>query len=53
MKDVIRIVLVDPSEESRDALRRLLRTIGTIWVAEVFNTYQEAATAHRARSPPT
>jgi pilus assembly protein CpaE len=44
MKDVIRIVLVDPTEESRDALLRLLKTIGTIWIAEVFNTYAEAST---------
>jgi pilus assembly protein CpaE len=43
MKDVIRIVLVDPTEESRDALQRLLRTIGTIWIAEVFDTYEGAA----------
>ena len=43
MKDVIRIVLVDPTEESRDALLRLLRTIGTIWIAEVFDSYEGAA----------
>ncbi len=35
MKDVIRIVLIDPNEESRDALQRLLGTIGSFWVAEV------------------
>jgi pilus assembly protein CpaE len=43
MKDVIRIVLVDPTGESRDALQRLLRTIGTIWVAEVFDSYEEGS----------
>ena len=42
MKDVIRIALVDPSEESRDALRHLLNSIPTIWVAEIFTTFQEA-----------
>jgi pilus assembly protein CpaE len=41
MRDVIRVVLVEPHEESRDALRRLLAGIGTIWVVEVFDTYQE------------
>ncbi len=51
MKDVIRIVLVDPNEESRDALQRLLRTIGTIWVAEVFNTYEGAAHGIAAIAP--
>ena len=43
MKDLIRIVLVDPNEESRDALRRLLGTIGTFWVAEVLESYRDAA----------
>jgi pilus assembly protein CpaE len=39
MKELIRVVLVDPNEESRNALRRLLGAIGTIWVAEVFDSY--------------
>ena len=43
MKDLIRIVLVDPSEESRSALQRLLRGIGSIWLSEVVNSYQDAA----------
>ena len=43
MKDVIRIVLVDPNPETRAALQRLLGTIDTIWVAEVFDTYHDAA----------
>ncbi|MGP0062645.1 MAG: CpaE family protein [Isosphaeraceae bacterium] len=51
MKDVIRIVLVDPSEESRDALQRLLRTIGTVWVAEVFDAYEEATGRIAAIAP--
>jgi pilus assembly protein CpaE len=39
MKDLIRIVLIDPHGESRDALRRLLGTIGGFWVAEVLESY--------------
>jgi pilus assembly protein CpaE len=43
MREVIRVVLVDPSEESRRALQRLLGTLGTLWIAEVFTGYLEAA----------
>lgn len=43
MKDVIRLVLVDPSEESRGALQQLLGTVGSLWIAEVFTTYQGVA----------
>jgi len=43
MKDLIRIVLVDPNEESRNTLQRLLVGIAGIWLSEVFNSYQEAA----------
>jgi pilus assembly protein CpaE len=51
MKDLIRIVLIDPNPESRDALRRLLGTIGTFWVAEVLDTYREAAARVAAITP--
>src|SRR5437660_1455788 len=43
MKDVIRLVLVDPNEESRDVLQQLLGTVGSLWIAEVFTTYQGVA----------
>ncbi|MFI5461305.1 MAG: CpaE family protein [Isosphaerales bacterium] len=43
MKDLIRIVLVDPNEQSRNALQRLLGGIAGIWLSEVFNSYNEAA----------
>jgi pilus assembly protein CpaE len=43
MRDVIRVVLVDPSEESRVALHKLLGTIGSLWIAEVFPSYQGVA----------
>ncbi len=44
MKDLIRVVLVDPSEESRNALQRLLRGIGSLWLSEVVNCFGDAAT---------
>jgi pilus assembly protein CpaE len=43
MKDVIRLVLVDPNEGSRGALQQLVGTVGSLWIAEVFTTYQGAA----------
>src|SRR5262249_28185582 len=43
MKDLTRIVLIDPNGESRDALRRLVATIGGFWVAEVLESYRGAA----------
>jgi pilus assembly protein CpaE len=43
MRDVIRVALVDPSEESRTALQRLLGAVGSLWIAEVFTTYQAVA----------
>jgi len=43
MKDLIRVVLVDPNEESRGALERLLGGIAAFWLSEVFTSYQEAA----------
>ena len=45
MKSMIRIVLVDPNEESRQSLRKLLGGLGTIWMAEAFASYPEAAAA--------
>src|SRR3954468_10179611 len=43
MRDVIRVVLVDPSEDSRVALQKLLGTITSLWVVEVFASYQSVA----------
>ena len=40
MRDVIRVVLVDPCEESRVALQKLLGTITSLWIVEVFTSYQ-------------
>jgi pilus assembly protein CpaE len=45
MKDLIRVVLVDPIEESRGAIQRLLGSLGSLWIAEVFSDYRTAATA--------
>ena len=43
MKDVIRIVLVDPIEESRASLQRLLGGIPSLWLSEVLTSFEEAA----------
>ena len=43
MKDLIRVVLVDPNEESRNALQRLLRGIDSIWLTEVLTSFHDAA----------
>ena len=43
MRDVIRVVLVDPNEESRQALQRLLGSMGSVWIAEVLPSYEIAA----------
>ncbi len=40
MTDVIRIVLVDPNEETRSSLQRVLGSLGSVWIAEVFNSYK-------------
>jgi pilus assembly protein CpaE len=42
MKDPIRIVLVDPDQETRKASQQLLAGIPGIWLSEVFDSYQEA-----------
>jgi pilus assembly protein CpaE len=43
MKNVIRIVLVDPNEESREAFRRLVGGMSAIWLTEVITSYQNVA----------
>ncbi|QEH34304.1 Septum site-determining protein MinD [Aquisphaera giovannonii] len=43
MRDVIRVVLVDPNEESRRALQRLLGSLAVLWLAEAFDSYKAAA----------
>lgn len=43
MKDVIRVVLVDPNEESRRRLQQLLGSLGSLWLAEAFTSYTAAA----------
>ncbi len=42
MKDLIRIVLVDPIEESRTSLQRLLAGMPSLWLSEVLTSYEEA-----------
>jgi pilus assembly protein CpaE len=40
LKDAIRIVLVDPVDETRQALQRLISSIGEVWLADVCTTYE-------------
>jgi pilus assembly protein CpaE len=40
LKDAIRIVLVDPTDESRQALQQLIGSIGEVWLADVCSQYQ-------------
>jgi pilus assembly protein CpaE len=40
---MIRVVLVDPNDESRQTLQRLLGSMGSVWLAEVLASYQIAA----------
>jgi pilus assembly protein CpaE len=43
MKDAIRVLLIDPLDESRQALQQLLSGIGSVWLAEVCPVYQGTA----------
>src|SRR4051794_28327199 len=45
MTGMIRVVLVDPGEESRQALERLLGGISNLWLAEVCKSYEDASRA--------
>lgn len=45
MKGMIRVVLVDPREDSRQKLQRLLGSLSTVWLADVYSSYSEAITA--------
>src|SRR4051794_25039914 len=40
LKDAIRIVLVDPVDDTRQALQRLIGSIGEIWLADVASQYE-------------
>ncbi len=51
MKDVIRVVLVDPNEESRQELQRLLSSMSSVWIAEVLSSYKVAASRMVELSP--
>ncbi|MDE2507696.1 MAG: AAA family ATPase, partial [Planctomycetota bacterium] len=42
MKDVIRVILIDPLPESRHGLHAMLSASPEFWVADVFNTYENA-----------
>ncbi len=42
MKGVIRLVLVDPRDDTRQRLCELISSIGTLWLAEMCSSYQTA-----------
>jgi pilus assembly protein CpaE len=43
MKDAIKVILVDPLDESRLALLRVISGVSELWLAEVCGSYQGAA----------
>ncbi|AGA26298.1 AAA family ATPase [Singulisphaera acidiphila] len=43
MKDTIRVILIDPIDESRLALLRVISGVPDLWLAEVCGAYQGAA----------
>jgi pilus assembly protein CpaE len=51
MKRIIRVVLVDPNDESRHVLQRLLSGISSVWIAEVCATYEAAARSVTEHAP--
>ncbi len=51
MKDLIRTVVIDPHPESRIAIKQLLGSIGTFWVAEVLETYRDSRARIEAINP--
>lgn len=48
---MIRVVLVDPADGSRQALQRLLGGIGSVWLAEVCPSYETAARSVSENKP--
>jgi pilus assembly protein CpaE len=51
MKGVIRVALVDPHEETRALLQRLLSGIGAVWLTEICSSYETAARSLVENSP--
>jgi pilus assembly protein CpaE len=43
MKDAIRVILADPTDDSRETLQRLIGGVGELWLAEACVSYQAAA----------
>lgn len=51
MKSMIRVVLVDPLDESRQALHRLLGGISSVWIAAECSSYDAAVKAVNENAP--
>ena len=51
MKDAVRVIVVDPSDETRLPLVRLIEGLGSIWLAETCTSYEGAAKAIAGHTP--
>jgi len=51
MKSMIRVVLVDPLDDSRQALQRLLGGITSVWLAEICSSYAAALKSVSENTP--
>ncbi len=51
MKEAIRVVLIDPMDDSRPALQSLLSGLGAVWLTEVCARYAGAAKAVAEQMP--
>ena len=51
MKDSIQVVLVDPIDESRDAIQRLFASVSNVWLAQACDRYEGMAKRIAELSP--
>ncbi len=51
MKDMIRVVLIDPQDETRGTLQQLLVGLGSVWLTEVCPRYSSAVKAVTEQLP--
>ncbi len=51
MKDAIRVLLVDPTDDTRSSLQRILSGMSTVWLAESCNAYNGMAKRVAELSP--
>ena len=51
LKDAIRIVLVDPVDDTRQALQRLIGGVSEVWLADVCSQYDGTASGSSILGP--